>query len=423
MSFWLVVSALLVMALSFVLYGFIPSVKRRGGNAGVSNTAATAPDDQQQQLNVGLFREQKITLDTQRDAGDLGESEYAELLADAQRRLLQDVKHRERNSAGSAQVENGYSGNWLLMSAAPVLLVFSLFLYGQLGAATDMKIGNLLKQSQNQSQQVEGQGAKSTIADQLHAAVIVGTNKKPDNLYYWVLLARLEQERNDFNAAAAAYKSALKVAPGDANVHAELAQVLFSLAGNTPTEEMQAHAQKALAADPSNASALGLLGIAAFAHENYRGATHYWQAALKNTPPMSSSAEALRSGISRAKVLMGEAVSDWSINLNVSLPAPIVAPADATVFIYLREWQGMPMPLVAQRVRVADLPLTIKFDDTMALSPERLPSSIRQIEVVARIAMSGNRQSSSGDLEGRLGPLSTEQMVEPLNLEINNRLP
>jgi len=93
------------------------------------------------------------------------------------------------------------------------------------------------------------------------------------------------------------------------------------------------------------------------------------------------------------------------------------------VFIYLREWQGMPMPLVAQRVKVADLPLTIKFDDTMALSPERLPSSIPQIEAVARIAMSGNRQSSSGDLEGRLGPLSGEQMAEPLSLEINRRLP
>jgi len=284
-----------------------------------------------------------------------------------------------------------------------------------------MDIANLLKQSQ--SQQAAGQDAKSTIANQLHAALIKGTNKSPDNLYYWVLLARMEQERNDYKAAAAAYKSALVVAPDDADIHAELAQVLFSLAGNMPTEEMQAHAQKALAANPKNASALGLLGIAAFAHEDYRGASTYWQAALKNTPPMSSSAEALRSGISRAKALLGEAVSDWSMRLKVLLPAPIVAPADATVFIYVREWQGMPMPLVAQRVRVADLPLTITFDDTMALSPERLPSSISQIEAVARIAMSGNRQSSSGDLEGRLGPLNTEKMAEPLSLEINRRLP
>jgi cytochrome c-type biogenesis protein CcmH len=409
------------MALSFVLYGFLPGVKRRRNKVDLSNVAVQKKDDQQQQLNIGLFYEHKATLDSQCDNGTLDDGEYKELLADAQRRLLQDVKLSDKNSTASAQRASANSGSWLLISGAFVLLAFSLFLYGKLGAATDMDIAKLLKLSQ--SQQAVGQNSTSAIAEQLHTALIKGTNKSPDNLYYWVLLARMEQERNDFNAAAAAYKSALVVAPGDADIHAELAQVLFSLAGNMPTEDMQAHAKKALAADPKNASALGLLGIAAFAHEDYRGARAYWQAALNNTPPMSGSAEALRSGISRAKALLGEAVSDWSMSLKVSLPAPIVAPADATVFIYLREWQGMPMPLVAQRVRVADLPLTIKFDDTMALSPERLPSNINQIEAVARIAMSGNRQSSSGDLEGRLGPLSAEQMVEPLSLEINRRLP
>lgn len=421
MSFWLVVSAFLVMALSFVLYGFLAAVKRRRHKMDASNSALQENDDQQQQLNIGLFYEQKVALDSQRDSGTLDDGEYKELLADAQRRLLEDVKLSDNNSAASAQRLSGNSGSWLLISGAFVLLAFSLFLYGKLGAATDMEIAKLLKLSQ--SQQAVGQGSTSAIAEQLHTALIKGTNKSPDNLYYWVLLARMEQERNDFNAAAAAYKSALVVAPDDADIHAELAQVLFSLAGNMPTEDMQAHAKKALAANPKNASALGLLGIAAFAHEDYRGASAYWQAALNNTPPMSGSAEALRSGISRAKALLGEAVGGWSMSLQVSLPAPIVAPADATVFIYLREWQGMPMPLVAQRVRVADLPLTIKFDDTMALSPERLPSAINQIEAVARIAMSGNRQSSSGDLEGRLGPLNAEQMAEPLSLEINRRLP
>ena len=187
-----------------------------------------------------------------------------------------------------------------------------------------MAIANLLKLSQ--SQQATAQNAKSTIAEQLHAALITGTHNSPDNLYYWVLLARIELERNDLKAAAVAYRKALIVAPDDADIHAELAQVLFSLADNTPTDEMQAHAQKALAADPTNAGALGLLGIAAFAREDYRAASTYWQAALTNTPPMSSSAEALRSGIKRAKVLLGETVNDWSMSLKVSLPTPLVAP-------------------------------------------------------------------------------------------------
>ncbi|MBL4782843.1 MAG: c-type cytochrome biogenesis protein CcmI [Porticoccaceae bacterium] len=419
MSFWLLVSAFLVMALSFLLYGFIPSVKRRRGRLAVSQSVATGCEDQQQELNVGLFREQQMYLEAQRDAGELAEEEYAELLADAQRRLLQDAKPKENHSPSAAQVSDAQGGNWLLIGAAFLLLSFSLVLYDQLGAASDLEIVELLQQSQ----QAAGQDVNSASAEQLHAALREGTHRSPDNLYYWVLLARMEQERKDFKAAATAYKGALVVAPDDGSLHAELAQALFSLADNTPTEEMQSHAHKALAAEPNNASALGLLGIAAFAQQDYLGASTYWQAALKNTAPMSGSAAALRSGISRAKALSGEVLNTWSMRLNISLPAPLVAPADATVFIYLREWQGRPMPLVAQRVRVADLPLSIQFDDSMALSPERLPSAIAQIEVVARIAMSGNRQSTSGDLEGRLGPLSGEQMAETLGLEINRRLP
>ena len=419
MSFWLAASALLIMALSFVLYGFIPSVSRRRRSVAVASEVSATSPDQQQQLNVGLFREQQLSLNAQRDKGEIKESEYIDLLAEAQRRLLHDVKHSANNNTGAGQVAAGNSGVWLLLSTAVAVLVCALFLYDHLGAASDVEIANLLQQSQASV----GQDAKSKLANQLHSGLIKGTNKSPDNLYYWVLLARLEQERGDFNGAAVAYKNALRVAPDDGKVHAELAQVLFSLAGNRPTEEVKTHANKALASDPSNASALGLLGIGAFAQQHYREAATYWQAALQNTPPMSSSAEALRSGIRRAKSRLGEKVNDWSISLQVSLPPPLVAPADASVFIYLREWQGMPMPLVARRVRVVDLPLNIQFDDTMALSPERLPSNMAQIEVVARIAMSNNRQSSSGDLEGRLGPLSIKELSEPLILEINHSLP
>ena len=87
MNFWLVVSAFLVMALSFVLYGFLPGVKRRRNKVDLSNVAVQQKDDHQQQLNIDLFYEHKATLDSQRDNGTLDDVEYKELLADAQRRL------------------------------------------------------------------------------------------------------------------------------------------------------------------------------------------------------------------------------------------------------------------------------------------------------------------------------------------------
>ena len=181
------------MALSFVLYGFLPAVKRRRNQVDISSAAVQQNDDQQQQLNIGLFYEQKAALDSQRDSGTLDNNEYEELLADAQRRLLQDVKLSENNSAASVKAVDVNSGRWLLISGAFVLLASSLFLYGYLGAATDMDIANLLKQSQGQ--QAAGQDVKSTIANQLQTALIKGTHKSPENLYYLYLIYISEPTR------------------------------------------------------------------------------------------------------------------------------------------------------------------------------------------------------------------------------------
>lgn len=414
MEFWLGAIVLLVLALGFILYRCLP-----GEGKGSLPSLPTVLVDQQRSLNIALFSEQQVELDAQRDRGALGEDEYAELLAEAQRRLLSDTQVNAGGYKGGtapllpAAMASSDSGRWLLVVAAIALLGFSVALYQRIGAATDIEIAELLRQ-----------GAESTsdTREQLHRALVKRTEQSSDNLYYWVLLARLEQQRGDLSAAADAYRGGLVIAPEDANIHAELAQVLFSLAGERVTDEALAHAQRALTVDPANANALGLLGVAAFSHENYSEAKTYWQAALQSLPPMSSNAQALRSGIKRAQVLLGEDVSEWSMSLKVALPAPLVAPADATVFVYLREWQGAAMPLVAQRLQVADLPVSIDFDDSMALSLERKPSEFSQLEVVARIALSGERRSTSGDLEGRLGPLSTKS-GQTLLLEINQRLP
>ena len=109
------------MALSFLLYGFFPLVKRGRNDIAVSQSAAQENDDQQQALNIGLFYEQKAALDLQRDSGTLADSEYETLLADAQRRLLQDVQPKENNRSAAGQSADNNSGRWLLISSALVL--------------------------------------------------------------------------------------------------------------------------------------------------------------------------------------------------------------------------------------------------------------------------------------------------------------
>jgi len=60
------------------------------------------------------------------------------------------------------------------------------------------------------------------------------------------------------------------------------------------------------------------------------------------------------------------------------------------------------MPLAVMRVRVSDLPLTFRFDDSMALPGGKKISEFKTVSIEARVAKAGMAQSSSGDLFGSI---------------------
>ena len=60
------------------------------------------------------------------------------------------------------------------------------------------------------------------------------------------------------------------------------------------------------------------------------------------------------------------------------------------------------MPLAAMRATVADLPLSFRFDDSMALAGGKKLSDFATVNIEARIVKAGQAQSSSGDLFGTL---------------------
>ena len=77
----------------------------------------------------------------------------------------------------------------------------------------------------------------------------------------------------------------------------------------------------------------------------------------------------------------------------------------AVVFVYARATQGPRAPLAVVRRPVDALPLTIRLDDSQAMSPELKLSAFAEVVVGARISQSGAAAPRSGDLQGQSTPL------------------
>lgn len=106
-----------------------------------------------------------------------------------------------------------------------------------------------------------------------------------------------------------------------------------------------------------------------------------------------------------------EANAGTTLQIAVSLDPAVsgqTAPDDA-VFVYARAASGPPMPLAVQRYRVADLPVSVTLDDSMAMVPAMRLSAFPQVVVGARISRSGQATPQAGDLEGQTGPIAAAE--------------
>ncbi|MEH6638776.1 MAG: c-type cytochrome biogenesis protein CcmI [Porticoccaceae bacterium] len=389
---WLGFAAMLLAALGFLGAVFF-------------NKNLDHPDDLDsaevvRQSNISSFRNRQTELDAQLASDDIDNLQYQGLLVEAQRSLLDDVAVVASNNAS-------ISGRWLLTSCGVLVIALASVLYYYLGAAADVEIRRGLEQVSD--------GPQPALTEQIRARL----KQRPDNFFYWALLARFDHQDGKLADALQSYQRALMLSPEDNTIRSEYAQVLFIAAGSVVTEAVSAQVQQVLARDSKDSSALGLRGIGFFAAGDYRAALADWQQALQSLPPRSEAAGAMRSGIAAAQARLGESNGNSSgagIRARVALGddfATILESAPETlVFIYVQEWQGMPMPMMARRVTVADLPLEIEFSNDQALMPGRDFSTVAKFEVVARVSHAGTPLPASGDYEGRHGPIELESKTD-----------
>jgi cytochrome c-type biogenesis protein CcmH len=423
-TFWILTAALTLLALAHVL----PVLLR--------SRSAKAPDDSatRRSSTLAILREQAAQLDVELAAGSLDAEQHRAARDDIERRVLEEADQpgtpSPKPTPVSGSAERPWKSAWILGLGVPLL---AGTIYSHVGSPQAI--------DPPAAPSVSSLGADNVSdaqVEELLSKLAAAIEQKPDDLAGWMLLARTYAVLQRFPEASKAFARATALAPNDAQLLADHADVLAMLQGQKLSGEPARLVTRALQIDPKNLKALALAGGAAYEAGQYPQAIEYWTMARQMSPPDTPFSENLdRSLVDARSALQGgvpgstspaemavapsgttptggsssQAASATSarvagqVSLSPSLAAK-VSPTD-TVFIFARAAEGPRMPLAILRRTVADLPIPFTLDDAMAMSPAMKLSNFPVVVVGARVSKSGNALPSPGDLSGQVNDVKT----------------
>ena len=399
---WWLIAGLLLLASLFLVYPFI------------RHDRTVVQDDAD--ANLQIFRDQQAQLDSQLQQQEIKQPQYEQLLAEAkQLLLLNSQKPQVEETVVSVKVGR------LLPVALLLLPIFCLASYHYLGAAADEKILKMLEVNTQLS--VDDPQAQFK-QQELFSAIEKRAAQRPDNIYYWILLAKRAVQQNDLSSAQYHYAQAIKASPEDSYLLAQYAEITFMLADSQFTDEVNKAIDKAFAIDSSNPTVLGLKGIQAFETEQWQLAITYWREASRQMDQGSPTVTALKAGIARAQKRLGiepEQQLSPQVEISVSIDKAIQFDPNQTVFVALVAVSGAPMPLAAKKLRAGDLPTTITLSNTDAVVEGYNLSSVNKVKAVARLSQSGSATPQTGDWEAVAQRVDLSSENDSLALEISRQ--
>jgi cytochrome c-type biogenesis protein CcmH len=388
-----VLSAMLLLGLAFAWY-------RTGRDA----REAIERD----RLNVTLYQEHLDELDAALAAGQVDEARHRQLKIELDRRLLAETDGSAADEARRA----GAAPSWLMGLVLTAIPVFGFVVYGQLGASTELGAFELVAGLGEQPPGPE----RDAIVDRLVDKIESGIDEEQEGFRY--LLANLYLEQGRADDAVAIFEEFVDRYPEDGQLLGQLVRARLDREGNMDAELRQL-AERALELAPLQPALLGVLGMNSQRDGDHAAAVRYWSRLLNMVPPDSEFAMIVGQGIQRSRAQLaaaGEelpeatdarpAATPVRLDVDVRLAEGMRVRPEDTVFVYARAEAGPPLPLAVARINAADLPLRVRLDDSMAMTPELKLSNFERIRVVARVSRHGGVQARAGDLEGISEPLA-----------------
>ncbi len=412
LSFWVICGLLTIVALIITL----PSL-----------FAKDAPKDlDRNKINKAVYEKKLSELDNDLNNDLIEHEQYLIAKADLERSLLDDIEENKNLSYRSASKILPV----LVLVALPVAAVV---IYMQLNNGLESLDPEFQKKmAEQQANSSMGQmGSIEQAITQLEEKI----KKDSNNLESLQMLGRSYVVTERFNEAVTIYARANELSNGaNPNILISFGEAKGLAAGNKFDASSMTLFTKALQIDPSNERGLWYAGLAAYQLQEYKLSVEYFEKLIQQVPEEQIDVKnALvkylndakqKAGIEVTQLEKSKANTSASITVNVSLAenlAEKIVNSD-TLFIYARAVSGPKMPLALVKLTAGDLPTTVTLDDSVSMMPSMTLSSMKQVEVIARISKSGQAIMQSGDIFGSIQPVETDQS-KTVDVEISELAP
>ena len=406
MTFWIIVAALLALALAFVI---IPLLR----------SSALQQAGQRRQQNIQIAREKKALLDTQLSDGEIDQAGFDAAYLDLQTALALEL---ERAEAGTEATH----GKWLalvVMLAIPCASIFLYLAYGEYRVIENPQLAQAAAPAQAST-------APQMTMEEMVAAIEARLQQNPDDAEAWFMLGRTRMMQREFDEAVNAFRRSDQLMVDQPGILFALADALAMQNNGSLLGEAEKLVQRGLSIAPRFPNGLWLAGLAAEQREDFAAAHRYWSLLLPMITDDPASAENVRGMLAsleqRDPTLAQAPAGDQPVNarqltLQVDISAELRAKAtpETAVFVYAKAMQGPPMPLAVKRLQLQDLPLTLSLSDADAMLPAMKLSSFDEVIVGARVSFSGNPVAQSGDFYTELGAVDSVNPPERISLTID----
>lgn len=365
-----------------------------------------------------LFAEKLALLSDARELGELSDADFAVAAGELKNQFLAPLPDAQVLSGTSTR-----SALWALV----LLVVLTAGLYALTGQYRALqhwqKAQDNLAAFGERALLGKGEPLSDAELQQFALALRSKLATSGDDAVAWFVLGRIWFSQGQLPESIEAFEKALSLTPERTNLLVSYAQALLVEGSEDSVKKAAKSLGAVLNKDAGNVDALSMLALIAQQRGDKKEARAAWEVLLAQLPKDDPRYTQVQQQLAQLEPQQTAAAQAGPVlTVTLTIPQAVVdANAGATLFVFARATQGMPLPVAVQKLPLTAGTQQIRLDNSHSMQAGWNLSAVAAVTVGARISRSGSATPDPSDLQVKSAELmlkndeqalkSTEQTV------------